>query len=117
MVVNREHSGMTPMGMKFSTLAGSVGGGTQTPGFLGVGRLYLASPKFISYEGGIKRIVWMPKELKEAMRDGIERRAAEEGLNGFVDKIGDEDCCVTAEQLVAHLAQVEHPAMSMDPIF
>ena len=35
MVVNREYQGMTPLGMTFSTLAGEVGGGVQTPGFLG----------------------------------------------------------------------------------
>ena len=62
MVVNREHTGMTPIGMAFSTLAGSVGGGAQTPGFLGVGRLYLTSRKFIAAEGGIRRLVWMPKD-------------------------------------------------------
>ncbi len=117
MIVNREYTGDTPIGMPFSTLAGSVGGGAQTPGFVGVGRLYLTSKKFISAEGGLRRLVWMPKELKEAMREGVERRAAEEGLNGFVDKIGDETRCTTAEQLVEHLTSVDHPAMSMDPIF
>ncbi len=117
MIVNREYPGDTPIGMPFSTLAGSVGGGAQTPGFVGVGRLYLTSKKFISAEGGLRRLVWMPKELKEAMREGVERRAAEEGLNGFVDKIGDETNCTSAEELVEHLTGVEHPAMSMDPIF
>jgi acetyl-CoA synthase len=39
MVVTREYQGQTPAGMKFSTLATSVGGGNQTPGFMGVGRL------------------------------------------------------------------------------
>ena len=117
MIVNREYTGDTPIGMPFSTLAGSVGGGAQTPGFVGVGRLYLTSKKFISAEGGLRRLVWMPKELKESMRDGVERRAAEEGINGFVDQIGDETCCVTAEQLVEHLTGIGHPAMSMDPIF
>ncbi|MFV2065929.1 MAG: acetyl-CoA decarbonylase/synthase complex subunit alpha/beta [Pirellulales bacterium] len=117
MIVNREYTGDTPIGMPFSTLAGSVGGGAQTPGFVGVGRLYLTSKKFIPAEGGLRRLVWMPKELKEAMREGVERRAAEEGMNGFVDKIGDETSCTSAEQLVEYLTRVEHPAMSMDPIF
>ncbi|MEE9115292.1 MAG: acetyl-CoA decarbonylase/synthase complex subunit alpha/beta, partial [Thermoplasmata archaeon] len=70
-IVNREHSGMTPLGMKFSTLAGSVGGGGQTPGFIGVGRYYLVSKKFISADGGFHRIVWMPKQLKEEMKDRL----------------------------------------------
>ena len=43
MIVNREFPGMTPSGMKFSTLAGMVGGGVQAPGFMGIGRGYIAS--------------------------------------------------------------------------
>src|SRR5674476_1210528 len=46
-VVNRESTGMTPIGAKFSTLAGSVGGGNQTPGFIGIGRQFITSKKFI----------------------------------------------------------------------
>jgi len=117
MIVNREYPGETPIGMPFSTLAGSVGGGAQTPGFVGVGRLYLTSKKFILAEGGLRRLVWMPKELKEAMRERLEKRAAEEGLEGFVDRIGDETTGTTADQLVEHLTSVGHPAMSMDPLF
>jgi acetyl-CoA synthase len=116
MIVNREYTGETPIGMPFSTLAGSVGGGAQTPGFVGVGRLYLTSKKFIPAEGGLRRLVWMPKELKEAMRESLERRAAEEGLAGFVDQIADESKAVNAEQLVEHLTNVGHPALSMDPL-
>ena len=113
MAVNREYPGQTPIGMPFSTLAGSVGGGAQTPGFLGVGRLYLTSRKFIRAEGGLGRLVWMPKELKEAMRDRLDKRAAEEKLPGFVDKIADETVATTAEQLTEFLAKVDHPALKM----
>ncbi len=64
--------------MKFSTLAGMTGGGQQTPGFIGVGKAYIASRKFISAEGGHQRIVWMPRELKETLREELraDRRAA-----------------------------------------
>ncbi len=117
LVVNREYTGETPIGMPFSTLAGSVGGGAQTPGFLGVGRLYLASRKFIRAEGGLPRLVWMPKELKEYMRDRLEKRAAEMELAGFVDKVGDETVATTPEQLMEHLQKVDHPALKMDPLF
>ena len=48
-----------------------AGGGAQTPGFLGVGRLYLSSPKFLSSDGGIQRLVWMPKSLKEEIKDRL----------------------------------------------
>ncbi len=116
MAVNREYPGDTPIGMGFSTLAGSVGGGAQTPGFLGVGRLYLTSRKFISAEGGLGRLVWMPKELKEAMREKLEKRAGQENLDGFVDKIADETVAVTSEELLEHLSKVEHPALTMDSL-
>ncbi|MDI6771022.1 MAG: acetyl-CoA decarbonylase/synthase complex subunit alpha/beta [bacterium] len=113
MIVNREFSGMTPLGMTFSTLAGMVGGGVQTPGFLGVGRLYLASRKFIPADGGLQRLVWMPKEMKDALREKLEVRAKEIGEEGFVDKIADETMATTAEELVAHLERVGHPALRM----
>ena len=116
MVVNREYTGDTPIGMPFSTLAGSVGGGAQTPGFLGVGRLYLASRKFIRAEGGLPRLVWMPKELKEYMRERLGKRAAELKLSGFVDKIADETVATSAEQLLEHLQRVDHPALKMEPL-
>jgi len=116
MVVNREYAGDTPIGMPFSTLAGSVGGGAQTPGFLGVGRLYLSSRKFIAGEGGLPRLVWMPKELKEHMRERLQKRAADLKLEGFVDKIADETVATTSEQLLEHLAKVDHPALKMNSL-
>lgn len=113
MVVNREFSGITPVGMTFSTLAGSIGGGVQTPGFMGVGRLYMISKKFLTADGGLKRIVWMSKELKETLGDKLKQRAVEEGIPNFVDLIADETTATTAEELVACLNKVKHPALSM----
>jgi len=116
MIVNREYPGMTPCGMAFSTLAGSVGGGNQTPGFLGVGRLYIVSKKFISADGGLKRVVWMPKELKEALGDRLKARAEEIGIPDLVDKIADESVAETSEQLLAFLEKEKHPALTMEPL-
>jgi CO dehydrogenase/acetyl-CoA synthase beta subunit len=116
-VVNREYPGDTPMGMRFTTLAGSVGGGLQTPGFIGVGRLYLTSKKFISADGGLPRIVWMPRELKEAIRDRLQARAEELGLPDFPDKIADETIATTPEELLVYLEQVGHPALAMEMMF
>ena len=116
MAVNREYPGQTPIGMPFSTLAGSVGGGLQTPGFLGTGRLYLTSRKFISAEGGVGRLVWMPKELKDDVRDRLEKAAADANLEGFVEKIADETVATTSEELLEYLAKVDHPALKMDSL-
>jgi len=116
MIVNREFGGMTPCGMKFSTLAGSVGGGNQTPGFLGVGRLYVLSQKFIAADGGLKRLLWMPKELKEFYRDRFGVRATAVGVPDLLDKIADETVATTGEELVAYLQKVGHPALEMNAL-
>ncbi len=111
--VNREYPGMTPVGLKFSSLAGSVGGGRQTPGFIGIGRKYLTSRKFIPADGGFLRIAWMPKDLKTAMKDALERRAKELGEPGFIDKIADETITTDAEGLSDWMVKVDHPALRM----
>ena len=113
MVVNREYSGFTPAGMKFSTLAGSVGGGNQTPGFMGVGRLYIISKKFVSADGGIKRLVWMPKELKEALSAKLKKRCEEEGVPDLFDKIADETIATESKPLLKFLQEKKHPALTM----
>ncbi len=117
MIVNRGYPGMTPVGMKFSTLAGTVGGGTQNPGFMGIGRNFIVSRKFLAGDGGIRRIVWMTKNLKESLRDAFEKRAAEEGVPDLFGKIADETICEDPEKLVEFLAAVGHPALEMEPMF
>jgi len=116
MVVNRDYVGMTPIGMTFTTLAGSVGGGVQTPGFLGVGKLYIVSKKFISAEGGLKRVVWMPKELKALLADKLKARAVQIGEPNLIDKIADETIATTLEGLVEHLQKIKHPALEMESV-
>ena len=114
MVVHRDYSGMTPSGMTFTTLAGSVGGGVQTPGFLGVGKLYIVSKKFIAAEGGLTRVVWMPKELKELLADKLKRRSQEIGQPDLLEKIADESIATTSEELLVFLEKVSHPALKME---
>lgn len=116
MIVQRGHSGMTPAGMKFSTLAGSVGGGTQNPGFMGIGRNFITSKKFLMGDGGLKRIVWMTKNLKESLKEAFDVRAKEEGIPDLLDKIADETVCEDSEKLMEFLASAGHPALEMEPI-
>ncbi|MDI6758818.1 MAG: acetyl-CoA decarbonylase/synthase complex subunit alpha/beta [Candidatus Omnitrophota bacterium] len=116
MIVHRDYSGMTPCGMSFTTLAGSVGGGVQTPGFLGIGKLYILSKKFISAEGGLKRLVWMPKELKDALADKLKRHANEIGESDLIDKIADETTAVSSDELLKFLEENQHPALKMEPM-
>jgi len=114
MVVNREFLGDTPVGMTFSTLAGSVGGGQQTPGFIGVGKVFLTSRKFLGAEGGFRRLVWMPKELKEQLRNDLAKRFEEQGIDGFFDKIADETVATTADDVRAFMEKNSHPALNLD---
>jgi acetyl-CoA synthase len=116
MLVNREHAGMTPSGMSFSTLANSVGGGNVTPGFIGVGKVYITSKKFISADGGFQRIVWMPKELKETLKEQLEKRCEEIGDPDFINKIADEDVGTSEEEILPWLEEKGHPALTMDPM-
>ncbi|MAT99860.1 MAG: CO dehydrogenase/CO-methylating acetyl-CoA synthase complex subunit beta [Anaerolineaceae bacterium] len=116
MVVSREDVGMTPAGMKFSTLAGMAGGGVQTPGVMGVGKYYLVSPKFISADGGFKRVVWMSKVIKETMADELQHVAEREGIPDLIDRIGDGDKITTVEQLEDWVEEVRHPVLEMGPM-
>ena len=112
--VNREYMGETPVGMTFSSLAGNVGGGVQTPGFIGCGKVYLTSKKFIFAEGGHKRLVWMPSALKQQLADDLKKRFEEQGASGLLDKIADETTVTTAEELRGFLEKSAHPVLAME---
>ena len=113
----REHAGMTPLGMTFSEMASMTGGGVQTPGFMGHGKHFISSHKFIAAEGGPGRIVWLPKLLKDQIRDNLNATAKEMyGIDNFTDMIADETVCTEdPEQLLAFLSEVGHPVLSMEP--
>ncbi len=117
MIVDRDFAEMTPCGMKFSTLAGQIGGGTQTPGFTGIGKMYISSPKFISGEGGQKRIVWMPRQLKEEVADRLKPLLEKMGMSDLFDKIATEENADDPEKLMEYLQEVGHPVFEMDPLF
>jgi CO dehydrogenase/acetyl-CoA synthase delta subunit len=114
MVVNREFPGETPVGMTFSTIAGNVGGGQQTPGFMGVGKVFLTSRKFMFAEGGHKRLIWMPKELKTLLADDLKKRFAEQGVADLLDKIADETVATDPNEIKAYMQKVGHPALELD---
>ena len=102
-IANREYAGMTPLGMTFSEL--------------GHGKHFIASKKFMKAEGGVARIVWMPKELKEQVAEKLNETAKElYGIDNFTDMIGDETIAEDPETLVAFLTEKGHPALGMDPM-
>ncbi len=115
MVVNREFQGDTPVGMTFSTLAGNVGGGQQTPGFMGCGKIFITSKKFLGAEGGHRRLVWMPKEMKELLANDLKLRFGEQDMpEDFLDSIADETIASDPEGIKAFMEKIEHPALKMD---
>jgi acetyl-CoA synthase len=116
MTVNREYPGMTPSGMKFTTLAGTIGGGNVTPGFVGHSKYNITQRKFVSGDGGLKRLVWMPKMLKEELRDRLLKRGEEIGIPNFIDMIATEENGSTEEEILPFLEQVGHPALTMESI-
>ncbi len=116
-IANREYAGMTPLGMTFGELASMTGGGVQTPGFMGHGRHFIASRKFMSAEGGFERIVWMPKELKDDVAERLNKSAKEKyGIENFCDMIADETIATDEEALMAFLNEKSHPVLGLDPI-
>ena len=115
----REFAGMTPLGMTFSEMASMTGGGVQTPGFMGHGKHYIASHKFLKAEGGVGRLVWLPKELKDQIRDKLNETAKDMyDIDNFADMVADETNCPNGdpEELLAFLSEVGHPVLSMDPL-
>jgi acetyl-CoA synthase len=117
MTVDRDFKGdSTPCGMKFTTLAGSVGGGNQTPGFVGHSKHYIGSKKFLKAEGGIKRLVWIPKHLKEELREKINEQGKRLGVENLADRIADETVGMTQEEILPFLKEKKHPALEMEPM-
>ncbi len=114
MIVDRDFRGMTPSGMKFTTLAGMAGGGAQTPGFMGVSKHYISSPKLLLAEGGLKRLVWLPKALKEEIKDKLIKRCEAIGMPELFDMIATEEQGDTEEQILKFLKEKNHPALSME---
>jgi acetyl-CoA synthase len=116
MTVGRDYIGETPCGMKFTTLAGVMGGGASSPGFVGHSKFNITQGKFILGDGGIKRMVWMPKVLKDEIRERLIKRGKEVGMPDLVDRIADETVGVTEEEILPFLQEKKHPALEMDSL-
>ncbi len=116
MTVHRDYTGETPCGMKFTTLAGVMGGGQSSPGFVGHSKYNVIQRKYVSGDGGLLRMVWMPKSLKEELKEGLERRGEELGVPDLIEKIADETVGTDEATVLEFLQKVGHPALEMDPI-
>jgi acetyl-CoA synthase len=83
---------------------------------MGVGRNYLVSKKFLQAEGGLPRVVWMTKELKETLAGPLKERAEELGMPDLLDMIADETIAESEDKVLEFLTEKGHPALTMDPL-
>jgi acetyl-CoA synthase len=116
MTVNRDYTGETPCGMKFTTLAGVMGGGASSPGFVGHSKFNITQRKFVKGDGGLLRMVWMPKSLKDELRERLLKAGEELGVPDLIDRIADETVGTTEEEILPFLQEKQHPALTMDPL-
>ncbi|MDD1674191.1 MAG: CO dehydrogenase/CO-methylating acetyl-CoA synthase complex subunit beta [Methanomicrobiales archaeon] len=103
-IVTRGYRHVTVNGLPFSTMADSTAGGRQVDGFHGLSLEYMRSPKFLAADGGYARIVWMPAELKEQLREFIPEDIA--------PRIATEKDVTTVDELQSFLAEHTHPVVS-----
>jgi len=103
-IVNRSYKNVTVNGLPFSTIADSTAGGRQVDGFHGISIEYMRSPKFMQADGGWKRVVWMPKEVKERVKNFIPAE--------LVDKIATEESAKSIDELKTFLKEHDHPAVA-----
>jgi CO dehydrogenase/acetyl-CoA synthase beta subunit len=101
--------------MDFATLAVLAGGGRQTQGVMGIGRDYLLSRKFISADGGFKRVLWMSADLKQSLSPQLRVVCEREGDPGLLEKIADGESVNSVQDLMTWLQAKAHPALEMAP--
>ena len=116
MTVGRDYAGDTPCGMKFTTLAGVMGGGASSPGFVGHSKFNITQKKFILGDGGLLRLVWIPKVLKDEIYDRLNARGKEMGIENFADMIADETVGITEDEILPFLKEKGHPALEMESL-
>jgi acetyl-CoA decarbonylase/synthase complex subunit beta len=100
-VVHRPYKQPTVNGLTFATMAGQTGGGIQAEGFLGIAVEFMRSKKFFSADGGWERIVWLPSDLKNSVKDAIPTE--------LFDKIPTEKDVTNIQELTKFLVDKGHP--------
>lgn len=102
-IVHRDFKGPTVNGLTFSTMAGHTSGGTQNEGFLGIAIEYMRSAKFLQADDGWRRIVWMPLQVKERVKDAIPPE--------MFDLIATENDAKSMGELRQFLKEKNHPVV------
>ena len=69
------------------------------------------------FMGGIERIVWMPKELKDDVAERLNKTAKElYGVENFTDMVADETVTTDCEELLNWLTEKGHPVLGLEPL-
>jgi len=102
-IVDRDFRGETPLGIPFSAMAGQCSGGKQVEGFTGLSLEYMRSPKFLQADGGYERIIWLPKEIKDSVKEYIPE--------DMWDKIPTEEDASSLKEIRSFLKDKGHPIM------
>ena len=116
MTVNREYTGETPSGMKFSNLQDITGGGLSTPGFSGYAKYSMTQRKYLAGDGGLLRLIWMPKNLKKEIYGRLRASAEELGTPDLPNMIADETIGTSEEAILLFLREKGHPALALPPL-
>ena len=100
-MVHRNFKGETVNGLSFVTISDLTAGGRQVDGFHGLSIEYMRSPKFMVADGGWDRVVWMPMEIKERIKEFMPPE--------IVTKIATEDEVSSVDELKIFLKAQGHP--------
>jgi len=103
-VVLRGFRDVTVNGLAFSTMADSTAGGRQIDGFHGISIEYMRSEKFLHADGGYDRVVWMPSDTKEKLKDFI--------AEPVYGSIATEKDVTSVPQLREFLKEHHHPVIA-----
>jgi len=100
-IVHRNYKGETVNGLNFVTISDLTAGGRQVDGFHGLGIEYMRSPKFIQADGGWDRVVWLPEEIRDRIKEFMPE--------DMIPKIATEKDVETLDQLKDWLKEKGHP--------
>jgi acetyl-CoA decarbonylase/synthase complex subunit beta len=100
-VVHRNYKGETVNGLTFVTISDLTAGGRQVDGFHGLSIEYMRSPKFLQADGGWNRVVWMPEEIRDRIKEFMPE--------DIIPKIATEKDVETIDQLKTWLREKGHP--------
>ena len=100
-VVHRNYKGETVNGLNFVTISDLTAGGRQVDGFHGLGIEYMRSPKFLQADGGWDRVVWLPEEIRDRIKEFMPE--------DMIPKIATEKDVETLDQLKDWLRERGHP--------